>query len=47
MNNVRFELEQRLKECAATSLDSIMVKNPKRVEFKIELINGNQQPLCA
>jgi hypothetical protein len=46
MNNTRIQLEQRLKECAATSLDSIMVKNPTRVKFNIELINSNQQP-CA
>jgi hypothetical protein len=24
-----------------------MVRNPKRVKFQIELINSNQQPLCA
>ena len=24
-----------------------MVKNPTRVKFNIELINSNQQPLCA
>jgi hypothetical protein len=47
MNNVRFQLEQRLKECAATSLDSIMVKNSTPAKFNIELINSNQQPLCA
>ncbi len=47
IKNVRYQLEQRLKECAATSLDSIMVKNPIRVKFNIELINSNQQPLCA
>jgi hypothetical protein len=47
MNNFRFQLEQRLKESAATSLDSIMVKNPTRVKFNIELINSHQQPLCA
>ena len=27
-------------------IDSIMVKNPTRVKFNIELINSNQQP-CA
>ena len=47
MKNVRIQLEQRLKECAATSLDSIMVKNRTRIKFNIELINLNQQPLCA
>jgi hypothetical protein len=47
MKNVRIQLEQRLKEYAATSLDSIMVKNRTRVKFNIELINSNQQPLCA
>jgi hypothetical protein len=47
INSVRYQLEQRLTECAATSLDSIMVKNPTRVKFNIELINSNQQPLCA
>ena len=47
INKVRYQLEQRLKECAATSLDSIIVKNPTRVKFNIELINSNQQPLSA
>ena len=41
------QLEQRLTESAATSLDSIMVKNPTRVKFNIALINSNQQPSCA
>ena len=47
MNNTRIQLEQRLKECAATSLDSIMVKNSTPAKFNIELINSNQQSLCA
>jgi hypothetical protein len=40
IKNVRYQLEQRLKACAATSLDSIMVKNPTRVKFNIVLINS-------
>ena len=46
IDNVRFQLEQRLKECAASSRDRTIVKNPTRVKFNIELINSNQQSIC-